>query len=145
MGAYAYFGGASVSIALTRAQSYHRSFILTNAGNRLTMPYLKFLQLVNTVRQLPSYPEMDATEVQTLNALAQEWSTGNKISVLQAMGMLPNVSPSSVHRRLKTLRAKGFISLAEDEFDNRIKYIIGTKLFTKYLAQMDKCLTQALG
>ncbi len=109
------------------------------------MPYLKFLQLVNTVRQLPSYPEMDATEVQTLNALAQEWSTGNKISVLQAMGMLPNVSPSSVHRRLKTLRAKGFISLAEDEFDNRIKYIIGTKLFTKYLAQMDKCLTQALG
>jgi len=70
------------------------------------MPYLKFLQLVDTVRQLPSYPAMDATEVQTLNALAQEWHIGNKVSVVQAMGMLPHVSPSSVHRRLKTLRAK---------------------------------------
>ncbi len=109
------------------------------------MHYLKFLRLVDGVRQLPSYPNMDCTEVQLLNALAQEWHTGNKISVLQAMGMLPDVSPSSVHRRLKTLRAKGFIALKEDEFDNRIKYIVGTKLFAKYLAKMDQCLTQAVG
>ncbi|MBZ4212162.1 MAG: hypothetical protein LAD29_13610 [Rhodoferax sp.] len=108
------------------------------------MAYVKFLQLVSAVRQLPIYPAMDVTEVQTLNALAQEWHLGNKISVVQAMGMLPDVSPSSVHRRLKTLRAKGFVSLQEDEFDNRIKYIIGTRLFTKYLAQMDRCLTQAV-
>ena len=108
------------------------------------MPYVKFLQLVSTVRQLPSYPAMDVTEVQTLNALAQEWQIGNKVSVVQAMGMLPDVSPSSVHRRLKTLRAKGFVSLQEDEFDNRIKYIIGTRLFARYLAQMDRCLTQAV-
>ncbi len=108
------------------------------------MSYLKFLRLVNTVRQLPSYPEMDATEVHLLNVLAQEWHSGNKISVVQAMGMLPHVSPSSVHRRLKTLRAKGLISLEEDKVDGRIKYIVSTRLFTKYLAKMDECLAKAL-
>ncbi len=107
------------------------------------MSYLKFLRLVNTVRQLPSYPEMDGTEVQLLNVLAQEWHTGNKISVVQAMGMLPDVSPSSVHRRLKTLRTKGLISLEEDALDGRIKYVVGTRLFTKYLAKLDQCLAKA--
>ena len=109
------------------------------------MLYLKFLRLVDAVRQLPGYPNMDGTEVQLLNALAQEWHIGNKVCVLPAMGMLPDVSPSSVHRRLKTLRAKGFIALEEDEFDNRIKYIVGTRLFAKYLAKMDQCLAQVVG
>jgi DNA-binding MarR family transcriptional regulator len=109
-----------------------------------TMSYLKFLRLVNTVRQLPSYPVMDATEVHLLNVLAQEWHSGNKISVVQSMGMLPDVSPSSVHRRLKTLRAKGLIALEEDKVDGRIKYIVSTRLFTKYLAKMDECMTKAL-
>jgi DNA-binding MarR family transcriptional regulator len=109
-----------------------------------TMSYLKFIRLVNTVRQLPTYPEMDATEVHLLNVLAQEWHTGNRVSVVQSMGMLPDVSPSSVHRRLKTLRAKGLIALEEDKVDGRIKYIVSTRLFTKYLTKMDECLTKAL-
>jgi DNA-binding MarR family transcriptional regulator len=54
------------------------------------------------------------------------------------------VSPSSVHRRLKTLRAKGLIALEEDKVDGRIKYIVSTRLFTKYLAKMDECMVKAL-
>jgi DNA-binding MarR family transcriptional regulator len=109
-----------------------------------TMSYLKFLRLVNTVRQLPIYPAMDATEIHLLNVLAEEWHSGNKISVVQAMGMLPDVSPSSVHRRLKTLRAKGLIALDEDKLDGRIKYIVSTRLFNKYLSKMDECLSKAI-
>lgn len=109
------------------------------------MSYLKFLRLVNAARQLPSYPQMDATEVRLLNTLAQEWHSGNKVSVVQAMGMLPDASLSSVHRRLKTLRAKGLIALEADKVDGRIKFVVGTKLSTKYLAKMDHCLAQAVG
>lgn len=109
------------------------------------MSYLKFLRLVNAVRQLPGYPEMDGTEVRLLNALAQEWHTGNRVGVVQAMGMLPDVSPSSVHRRLKTLRAKKLIWLEEDKVDGRIKYVVSTKLSTKYLSKMDQCLARAVG
>ena len=75
------------------------------------MPYLKFLQLVDTVRQLPSYPAMDATEVQTLNALAQEWQIGNKVSVVQAMGMLPDI-----HRRWME-KQHAFLSLQAQASD----------------------------
>jgi len=108
------------------------------------MSYLKFLNLVDAVRQLPSYPAMDSTEVRLLNSLAALWHDGKKISVLEAMNMLADVSPSSVHRRLKTLRAKGFIKLQEDEFDNRIKYIVATPLSHKYFNKMNECLVKAL-
>jgi DNA-binding Lrp family transcriptional regulator len=107
------------------------------------MSYLKFLLLVRTVRQLPGYPEMDGTEVRLLNALAQEWRSGVRIGVLDAMNLLPDVSPSSVHRRLKTLRTKGLVSLEEDKVDGRIKYVVGTRLFTSYLSKMDECLARA--
>ena len=109
------------------------------------MSYLKFLRLVDAARQLPSYPKMDGTEVRLLNALAQEWQIGDKVKVLHAMKMLPDVSPSSVHRRLKTLRAKGFLTLEVDDSDNRIKYVVSTRLCTKYLAKMDACLAKAFG
>jgi len=108
------------------------------------MSYLKFLNLVDAVRQLPSYPAMDSTEVRLLNSLAALWHDSRKVSVLEAMNMLVDVSPSSVHRRLKTLRAKGFIKLQEDEFDNRIKYIVTTPLAHKYFAKMDECMVKAL-
>ena len=108
------------------------------------MSYLNFLNLVDAVRQLPSYPAMDSTEVRLLNSLAVIWHEGKKISVLEAMNMLADVSPSSVHRRLKTLRAKGFIKLQEDEFDNRIKYIVSTPLAHKYFNKMNECLVKAL-
>ncbi len=108
------------------------------------MSYLKFLNLVDAVRQLPSYPAMDSTEVRLLNSLAALWHDDKKVSVLEAMNMLANASPSSVHRRLKTLRAKGFIKLQEDEFDNRIKYIVATPLAHKYFTKMNECLVKAL-
>ena len=125
---------------------YHSAYYLPhqNYPGLPTMSYLKFLRLVNAVRQLPSYPAMDGTEIQLLNILAQEWQTGKKVGVVQAMGMLPDVSPSSVHRRLKTLRAKGLIALEVDKIDGRIKYVVGTKLSAKYLAKMDQCLAQAV-
>lgn|SRR5512133_670460 len=107
------------------------------------MSYLKFLHLVRTVRQLPGYPDMDGTEVRLLNALAQVWRSGIRIGVLDAMNLLPDVSPSSVHRRLKTLRTKGLVSLEEDKVDGRIKYVVGTELFARYLSKMDECLAQA--
>ena len=56
------------------------------------MSYLKFLNLVDAVRQLPSYPAMDSTEVRLLNSLAALWHDGKKISVLEAMNMLADVS-----------------------------------------------------
>lgn len=107
------------------------------------MSYLKFLTLVKDVRDSTHYPFMDATEVHLLNVLAIAWNEGKTTTVMETMRMLPDVSPSSVHRRLKTLRQKGFIKLEESAADNRIKFIVGTPLYDKYLSVMNDCLARA--
>lgn len=109
------------------------------------MSYLKFLNLAQAVRSLPSFPSMDSCEEVLLNTLARKWDVGQQVTVVEAMNMLPDTSPSTVHRRLKTLRKKKFIALEGDQIDNRIKYVIATPLSKKYLSKMEECLVKAVG
>jgi hypothetical protein len=48
-----------------------------------------------------------------------------------------------VHRRLKSLRKKGFIGLHEDETDNRVKFIEPTAQADEYFARLGQCLEAA--
>ncbi len=107
------------------------------------MSYIKFLNLVQAIRALPSFPTMDALEEKLLNAFAAPWYAGKQITVLEAMGMVPNMSPSTVHRRMKTLRDKGFIELDIDEIDNRVKYVVATPLAKKYFRKLEECLIKS--
>ncbi len=105
--------------------------------------YLKFLNLVNGVRQQPSFPDMDAVEERMLNLFAATWQSGRPITVLQAMGMVTEKSSTTAHRRLKSLRKKGLIALNIDEVDNRIKYVVHTDLTIQYFGQLGQCMEQA--
>jgi DNA-binding MarR family transcriptional regulator len=105
--------------------------------------YTRFVHLARAVRQLPGAPELDAVEERVLEALAAAWGQGQKITVLQAMGMADDSSPTTVHRRLKSLRKKGFISLHEDESDNRVKFIHPTAQADDYFARLGQCIQSA--
>ncbi len=105
--------------------------------------YLKFLQLVQAVRQLPDFPALDPVEERLLNLFATVWQTEQKITVLQAMGMSSDVSSTTAHRRLKSLRQKGVLTLVPDQVDNRIKYVMPTALAHHYFAQLGQCLSEA--
>ena len=107
------------------------------------MSYFKFLNLLEAVRQLPSFPSLDASEERLLNTFATRWHAGQRISVLEAMKMLPEISPSTAHRRLKTLRQKGLIALSADPTDSRIKYVVATTRAEQYFGALDDCLSQA--
>lgn len=107
--------------------------------------YQKFLNLVKAIRSLPTFPGMDAVENSLLEGFAAVWHTGKRITVLEAMNMTPNVSPSTVHRRLKTLRAKGMIVLVNDTVDSRTKYVMPTDLATQYFDQLGQCMEVARG
>ena len=48
----------------------------------------------------------DPIEEQLLNLLGALWYEGKKVTVLEAMDLLPEISSSTMHRRLKTLRQK---------------------------------------
>jgi Fe2+ or Zn2+ uptake regulation protein len=108
-----------------------------------SIAYLKFLNLVQALREMPAFPSIDPIEERLLNQLAAAWHLGKKVSVLEAMAMSPDASSTTVHRRLKTLKQKGIVELIADTDDSRVKYITPTKLATDYFDQLGKCLEVA--
>ncbi len=113
-------------------------------SSEASQAYLRFLNLIGAIRELPTFPQLDPVEERVLNVLASTWAAGGRISVLQAMQQVPDLSASTVHRRLKTLRAKSMIALTPDEADSRTKYIVPTERSQRYFAKLGQCMDQAL-
>lgn len=107
--------------------------------------YFKFLNLVAAARQLPGVPEIDAVEDRILGFLARSWYQGERITVVEAMNSMPEISPSTVQRRLKVLRQKGMLQVESDEQDNRFKYVEPTDLSIRYFAALGQCIQKAHG
>lgn len=107
-----------------------------------TLHYLRFLYLMRTVKQ-SMQTSVDPVEEQMLNSLGALWYEGKKVTVLEAMALLPDISATTLHRRLKTLRTKGFISMDMDDVDNRVKYVVPTPMADEYFAKLSKSLDEA--
>lgn len=105
--------------------------------------YLKFLNLMDALREMPTFPSIDSTEERLLHQLESAWVAGKQVTVLEAMQMDAETSPATIHRRLKSLRKKGIITLTVDERDNRVKYVSGTALAKEYFAQLNTALLTA--
>ncbi len=105
--------------------------------------YCKFVNLVAATRRLPGIPEIDAVEDRILAFLARSWYAGDRISVVEAMHGMPEISPSTVQRRLKALRSKGLLRVENDEQDNRLKYVQPTDLSMRYFAALGQCMRKA--
>lgn len=118
---------------------------MSAANKKHSLVYLRFLHMVQAVKTLPTFPAIDALEERFLNVLAATWHSGERISVLEAMKLLPDISSTTAHRRLKTLRAKGLIDLNPDESDSRIKYVQPTDLTHRYFGKLGQCLQKARG
>lgn len=113
-----------------------------NANDR-SSTYFKFLNLLKAVQDLSSFPSLDALEERLLNTLAAAWHTNRRITVVDAMGILPDTSTATVYRRLKTLRKKGLLMIQLDETDQRVKYVLPTEAATDYFGQLADCLVKA--
>ena len=110
-----------------------------------SISYLDFLSLVQAVRLSPEFSQISHSEERVLNHLASVWGADQKITVLQAMGVVQEISHSTSHRLLKSLRLKSFITLLTDERDSRVKYVLPTEKTNQYFVHLGKCLNQALG
>ncbi len=106
--------------------------------------YLKFIHLTQALHALPGLPALDPIEERLLNYLAAAWFSNKDATVLETMRSTPDMSPSTVHRRLKTLRKKGLLHFDIDADDNRIKYIVKTDLTDQYFAHLGKCMDTAI-
>jgi predicted transcriptional regulator len=106
--------------------------------------YLNYHTRVKEVHLSPLYCELNSAEEKLLNMLAPSWSSDTKITVLKAMGLDPDISHSTSHRLLKSLRLKGFITLLSEERDTRVKYVEPSEKTEQFFTQLGQCLRRAV-
>ena len=114
-----------------------------SADSRHSKSHLQFLNLISTIRSLPGFDDLDQSEKQLLDLLAMTWHADQQITVLQAMAICTDISTTTAHRRLKSLRLKGMILLVNDDIDNRVKYVVPTNRAFKYFVQIGQCMDNA--
>lgn len=105
--------------------------------------YLKFLHLAQAIKDLTSFPALDAVEERLLNICATAWHTGREISIMEAMKLAPDISETTAFRRLKSLKAKGMISLDYGKEDGRTRYVEPTALAKRYFDELANCVDRA--
>jgi DNA-binding MarR family transcriptional regulator len=104
--------------------------------------YMRFLQLADAVRGLPSLPALDPLEERILAIVARSAQNEERLSVRDMMGKRELGAPATVHSRLTSMREKGWIMLSDTE-DTRRKQIELTQAALMHFDKLSKCLVQA--
>ncbi|MDB5899820.1 MAG: hypothetical protein JWP22_2179 [Ramlibacter sp.] len=104
--------------------------------------YLRFLQLSEAIRGLPSLPPLDPLEERILAWVARAGRNEERLSVRDMMARQEFGAPATIHARLKSMREKGWILLADTE-DARRKQIELTRAALQHFARLSRCLVQA--
>lgn len=104
--------------------------------------YFRFLQLTKALRGLPSLPALDPLEERLLELVACARQQQERLSVLDMIAKNELGSPAMLHKRLHSLRKKGWIQLAETE-DARRKQVELTPEALSYFDQLSQCMVEA--
>jgi DNA-binding MarR family transcriptional regulator len=104
--------------------------------------YLRFLQLAEAVRGLPSLPALDPLEERILAIVARASQDEQRLSVRDLMGKKELGAPATVHTRLTSMREKGWLTLTDTE-DTRRKQVELTQDALKHFDKLSKCLLKA--
>lgn len=107
------------------------------------LPYLRFLNLARALEDMPKFPTLDAVETGLLNACSISWYEGRKLATMEALEAMPEISQRTKHTRLKQLAEKGMVSVEQDDYDARIKYVVPTPLAQKYYETLGKFLVKS--
>ena len=104
--------------------------------------YLRFLELCDAIRGLPALPPLDPLEERILACVARATRAGERLSVRDMMAKEELGAPATIHGRLKSMREKGWIMLADTE-DARRKQVELTDDALRYFAQLSRALVKA--
>lgn len=104
--------------------------------------YLRFLQLAETIRGLPTLPPLDPLEERILGWVARAARQEERLSVRDMMAKDELGAPATIHARLKSMREKGWIELADTE-DARRKQVELTREAMQHLARLSQAMMQA--
>ena len=104
--------------------------------------YLRFLQLAEALRGLPSLPALDPLEERILGLVAKAGRAEERLSVRDMMGKSELGAPATVHNRLKSMREKGWIMLTDTD-DSRRKQIELTQAALQHFDRLSQCMVNA--
>ena len=113
-----------------------------NNTKRSSDVYLRFLQLADAIRGLPSLPPLDPLEEKILAVIARAGTEHERLCVRDMMAKEQLGAPATIHTRLKSMRAKGWIMLSDTE-DARRKQIELTRGAMRYFDHLSKCMMEA--
>lgn len=111
-------------------------------NNRPADIYVRFLQLANALRGLPSLPSLDPLEDRILAFVARAGQARERLSVRDMMAQSELGSPAMLHARLKSMREKGWIVLSDTD-DTRRKQVELSQAAWLHFDKLSKCLVQA--
>jgi DNA-binding MarR family transcriptional regulator len=104
--------------------------------------YFRFLKLAEALRGLPSLPSLEPLEERILELVAKAGNDKVRLSVRDVMAHDYLGSPGTVHSRLKSLRAKGWIVLSDTE-DARRKQVELSMAAHAYFSRLSRCIVDA--
>lgn len=105
--------------------------------------YFRFLQLADAIRGLPSLPALDPLEERILAFIAKANQNEERLSVRDMMGKQELGAAQTIHTRLKSMRDKGWIELADTE-DARRKQIELTQAALSHFERLSACMIEAI-
>lgn len=104
--------------------------------------YLRFLQLSEAIRGLPALPPLDPLEERILTWVARATRAGERLSVRDMMAKDELGAPATIHGRLKSMREKGWIVLADTE-DARRKQVELSDDALRHFAHLSRVMVRA--
>jgi DNA-binding MarR family transcriptional regulator len=107
--------------------------------------FVRLLNLMRAISVLPAGVTLDPQEERLMQELGLRWGHGEAVTVLAAMNMLTGASPSTVQRRLKTLREKGLLNLVASPDDARVRHVVASNLGRAYFTRMSGLMREAVG
>ncbi|RQZ27147.1 winged helix-turn-helix domain-containing protein [Burkholderia sp. Bp9090] len=104
--------------------------------------YLRFLQLTEALRGLPTLPALDPLEERILEFVARTTQKSDRLSVRDMMAHSELGSPATLHARITSMREKGWLTLSDTE-DARRKQIDLTPAALKHFDKLAEAFARA--
>jgi hypothetical protein len=105
-------------------------------------PYIKFLNLLDTLDRINPGKKLDCIEESLLDKVVTCAHAKQAILVGDLISIAELGSQATLHGRLKNLSAMGYIKMAANA-DGRKKEVLPTKMALKRYEEISKCLEKA--
>jgi hypothetical protein len=104
--------------------------------------YIRFLNLIDALDRMNPGKKLDSTEESLLDRIVLSFHAKQAILVGDLISISELGSQATLHGRLKSLSAMGYIKMAANE-DGRKKEVVPTKIALKRYEEISKCLEKA--